>query len=159
MRFSIRDYEWHEGEIILASRLHLAVLMLAALSPAANAGEVLPGPIPAKIVSVYDGDTITVMAHIWLGQDVETKVRLDGIDTPEIKGKCDAEKMAAVKARDFLAELAGDAVTLRDIHYGKYAGRVVASVPTESGMDLVAALIAAGHGRAYSGGKRRGWCP
>ena len=144
---------------MLASRLHLAVLMLAALSPAAHAGEVLPGPIPAKIVSVYAGDTITVRAHIWLGQDVETKVRLDGIDTPEINGKCDDEKTLAVKARDFLAEQAGDAVMLRDIHYGKYAGRVVASVSTESGIDLVAALIAAGHGRAYSGGKRRGWCP
>jgi len=97
---------------MLASRLHLAVLMLVALSPAAHAGEVLPGPMPAKIVSVYNGDTITVRAHIWLGQDVETKVRLDGIDTPEINGKCDAEKTLAVKARDFLAEQAGDAVML-----------------------------------------------
>jgi micrococcal nuclease len=87
----------------LASRLHLSVLMLVALGSAVHAGEELPGPIPAKIVSVYDGDTITVRAHIWLGQAVETKVRLDGIDTPEINGKCDAEKTLALQARDYEA--------------------------------------------------------
>ena len=35
--------------------------------PTDRAGEMLPGPIPAEIVSVVDGDTISVRAHIWLG--------------------------------------------------------------------------------------------
>ena len=137
----------------------LALVALGAVPSASlAAGEVLHGPIPAQIVSVYDGDTITVRARIWLGQAVETQVRLDGIDTPELKGKCKGEKKLAQKARDFLIELAGDTVTLRDIHYGKYAGRVVARVFTERGEDIVAALLNAGHGRLYSGGKRQGWC-
>ncbi len=137
-------------------------MVLAALglvpSAALEAGEVLPGPLPAQVVSVYDGDTITVRARIWLGQDIEVSVRLDGIDTPELRGKCEDEKKLAQKARDFLIKLAGDTVMLRDIHYGKYAGRVIARVLTEDGEDLVAALINAGHGRPYSGGKRQGWC-
>ena len=143
--------------------IRIAVIMALAacgLVPSASlaAGEVLHGPIPAQIVSVYDGDTITVRARIWLGQAVETQVRLDGIDTPELRGKCEDEKKLAQKARDFLIKLAGDTVMLRDIHYGKYAGRVIARVLTEDGEDLVAALINAGHGRPYSGGKRQGWC-
>ncbi len=142
--------------------IRIAVIMAAlGLVPSAvlEAREVLPGPILAQVISIYDGDTITVRARIWLGQAVETQVRLDGIDTPELKGKCKGEKKLAQKARDFLIELAGDTVTLRDIHYGKYAGRVVARVFIERGTDIVAALLNAGHGRLYSGGKRQGWCP
>ena len=135
------------------------IAALAALGPVAlEAREVLPGPISAQVVSVYDGDTMTVRARIWLGQEVEIKVRLDGIDTPELRGKCEGEKALAKKARDFLVKLAGRTVMLRDIRYGKYAGRVVAKVFSESGEDLVASLIHAGHGRPYSGGKRQGWC-
>jgi endonuclease YncB( thermonuclease family) len=41
------------------------IAALAALGITTPAGlearEVLPGPIPAQVVSVYDGDTITVM--------------------------------------------------------------------------------------------------
>ncbi len=137
-------------------------MIMAALglvpSAVLEAREVLPGPIRAQVVSVYDGDTITVRARVWLGQDIEVSVRLDGIDTPELRGKCEDEKELARKAREFLIKLAGDTVMLRDIHYGKYAGRVIARVLTEDGEDLVAALINAGHGRPYSGGKRQGWC-
>jgi micrococcal nuclease len=137
----------------------IAALAALSITSAPEAREVLPGPIPAQVVSVYDGDTITVRARIWLGQEVETKVRLDGIDTPELRGKCKDEKELAKKARDFLVKLAGSTVTLRDIRYGKYAGRVVAKVFTEGGDDLAASLIKAGHGRPYGGGKRQGWCP
>ena len=147
----------------MGTLIRIAVIMALTafgLVPSAYlaASEILPGPIPAQVVSVYDGDTITVRAHIWLGQEVETQVRLDGINTPELRGKCEGEKKLAQKARDFLIELAGGTVTLRDIHYGKYAGRVVARVFTERGEDLVAALLNAGHGRPYSGGQRQGWC-
>jgi micrococcal nuclease len=138
----------------------VALAALGITGPALlEARETLLGPIQAQVISVYDGDTITVRARIWLGQEVETRVRLDGIDTPELRGKCKGEKELAKKARDFLAKLAGNTVTLRNIRYGKYAGRVIARVLTEGGEDLVAALIHSGHGRPYSGSKRQGWCP
>jgi micrococcal nuclease len=138
----------------------VALAALGIIGPVAlEAREVLPGPIPAQVVSVYDGDTITVRARIWLGQEIETKVRLDGIDAPELRGKCEDEKELAKNARDFLIKLAGDTVMLRNIRYGKYAGRVVAKVFNENGDNLVASLIHAGYGRPYSGGKRQGWCP
>lgn len=42
---------------------------------------------------------------------------------------------------------------------GKYPGRVVADLLLPDGRDLTNTPIAAGHGRAYVGGQREGWCP
>jgi hypothetical protein len=40
----------------------------------------------------------------------------------------------------------------------KYNGRVVADVATRTTPNVSTALIAAGHGRPYGGGRRAGWC-
>jgi endonuclease YncB( thermonuclease family) len=112
------------------------------------------------VLRVVDGDTITVRARIWLGQIIETQVRLDGIDAPEIKGKCLAERRLALKARDLIVEFTGNGqVILRDIQYGKYAGRVVARVLTQDGRDFSEALLKTGLGRPYDGRRRDSWCP
>ncbi len=125
----------------------------------ASAREIVAGPIPARVVRVVDGDTLIVRARIWLGQEVETAVRLDGIDTPELKAPCAAEREMAARARDTIAGLAdGRRVVLRDVRYGKFAGRVLARIETESGQDLAAALLERGLGRVYRGGRRAGWC-
>ena len=108
---------------------------------------------------VIDGDTIVVRARIWLGQGVETLVRLDGVDAPELRGKCEQERRFARKARDLIVSHAAEGqVVLRDIQYGKYAGRVVARVQTLDGKDFSAALLKAGLGRPYNGGRRGSWC-
>ncbi len=52
----------------------------------------------------------------------------------------------------------GRQVILRDIQYGKYAGRVVARIQTPDGDDLADALIAAGLGHPYDGAARAPWC-
>ena len=49
-------------------------------------------------------------------------------------------------------------VTLWDIRYDKFGGRVLARVETASGADLAELLIAAGLGLAYDGGAREPWC-
>ena len=125
----------------------------------AVAGEPVPGPVPADVLSVYDGDTMTVRAHVWPDLAMTVSVRVDGVDTPEIAGACSAEKSAAVRARDFVRGVAGDRVFLLDVHHGKYAGRVVARVRLADGRDLADVLIAEGYGRAYDGGRRDSWCP
>ena len=125
-----------------------------------GAAEILAGPVPATVLDVIDGDTITVQARIWLGQAIETRVRLAGIDTPELRGDCPAERALAVRARDRLAErLSGGQVILTDIRYGTYAGRVVARMSTAGTPDIAGTLIAAGLARPYGGrGPRPDWC-
>lgn len=132
------------------------ILVPARLTPAR---ETLPGPVRAEVVRVHDGDTLIVRARIWLGQVVSTKVRLAGVDAPELRGRCAREKKMARAARRFVeGKLAGGSITLRDIRFGKYAGRVLARVITAEGEDLGQALIAAGLARPYRGGRRGRWC-
>ena len=139
----------------------LLILMAGVIVPVGVLGvpETVPGPISARVLRVIDGDTIVVRARIWLGQDIDTQVRLDGVDAPELKGKCVQERLLAEKARDLIRfHVATGVVVLRKIKYGKYAGRVVARVDSTDGEELSQLLIRAGLGRSYDGGRRLPWC-
>ena len=127
---------------------------LVVLTSAALASE---QRVPATVLSVYDGDTITVEARIWPGLTWKGGVRVRGVDTPEIRGKCAAEKAAAIAARDFVRDAVGDTVTLAGVAHGKYARRVVADVILSDGRDLATVLIEAGYA-PYEGGRRQEWC-
>ena len=120
----------------------------------------ITGPVAAKVVRVYDGDTFTVKAYPWPGLEAKASVRVNGVDTPEIRGKCDAEKQKAIEARDFVKGLIlGEVVFLEHVKHGKYAGRVVADVKLNNGDSLAEKIINQGLGREYHGGPREGWCP
>ena len=80
------------------------------------------------------------------------------MDKPALNGKWERARRLALKARDWVVSLAaGGRVILRDIQYGKYAGRVVARVAAPGGEDFSRSLLRAGLGRPYDG-RRRGWC-
>lgn len=121
-----------------------------------HAKEMLKGPVTAHVLKVIDGDTLDVQAQIWLGQHIQMRVRLLGVDTPELRGKCIVEKQLAQKAKTFLIDRISDqALLLKNIHYGKYAGRVLADIELMNGDDLAEVLIQKGLGRAYLGGRRK----
>jgi len=141
------------------------IFLFAALSalilsrPAAAGSEVLPGPVMGRVLKVLDGDTIMVRARVWVGQDIEIKVRISGIDAPELRGRCGEERLLARKARDFLRARIGTApVKLHLVQYGKYAGRVLARVETADGTDVAQEMLRAGLARPYKGGRRKLWC-
>lgn len=144
----------------------LGALVLGGAPGWLGASERLAGPLPAWVVSVIDGDTLEVRVHIWLGQELNTRVRLAGIDAPELRGNCDREKDLARRARAYLlarllpaeAEVGSGEIRLREVRYGKYAGRVLARVETLDGTDLGQGLIAAGLARPYDGRRRASWC-
>lgn len=141
-----------------------ALLMLGAVPSLAVSR--VAGPLPARVMEVVDGDTLGVRVTIWLDQEVVTRVRLDGIDTPESRSSCADEKRMAQEARQKLAALVAPAtegkgdgtIRLHDVEYDKYGGRVRARVTLADGTDLAQAMIRAGHARAYQGGKRQPWC-
>ena len=111
------------------------------------------------MIEAVDGDTLAVRVRIWLGQDVTIRVRLMGLDTPELHARCEAERTAAEAARTALASLtAHGPVTLTNIRNDKYGGRVLADVQNAAGQDLASNLIATGFGRAYKGKTRLSWC-
>lgn len=137
-----------------------SVLLLSALTATdAYAKETLSGPFPAEVLRVVDGDTLDVRITVWLGQYLQTRVRLSGIDTPEKRGKCAEEKQLAREAQQALEKyIETGTVVLKNVTTGKYAGRVLADVETASGQPLSELLIQNGFARPYQGKKRLGWC-
>lgn len=140
------------------------LIVAAALTAAASVdylrrNDRIPGPVPALVLRVIDGDTIAVRARIWIGQSVDTRVRIVAVDTPELRGECALEIELVAAARELVVEALGDQpVTLRDVRYDKFGGRVLARVESYTGEDIARLLIAAGLGRPYDGGKRAAWC-
>ncbi|WP_417814109.1 thermonuclease family protein [Thalassospira alkalitolerans] len=84
-------------------------------------------------------------------------IRVRGVDAPEIKGACEAEKQSAIRARDFTAAWVAAGVEICRPTWGKYGGRIIADV-TADGRNLAQDLIVRGLGRVYNGGVRKGWC-
>ncbi len=91
----------------------------------------------ARVTEVYDGDTITADIdlgfHVWLHGE---KLRLFGIDTPEIRARANrpvnaTEKARGLAARDALRDLIlGKEVELCTIKdkkgkYGRYLARIM----------------------------------
>ena len=114
----------------------------------------------AEVVRVLDGDTFEARVNLWPGLEVTTRVRLRGIDAPEMKARCGEERVKAEAARDALRNLLdqGD-VGISHVTLDKYGGRVLAAAATRVTPDVSAALLDAGAVRPYSGGRREGWCP
>ena len=113
---------------------------------------------PSEIRSVYDGDTFTVTIAEWppiIGEKI--KVRVAGVDTPEMRGKCEREKKLARKAKKHtVAFVRSGKVELRNLRRGKYF-RIVADVYVD-GKSLTKSLISEGLGYPYGKGKKKSWC-
>jgi endonuclease YncB( thermonuclease family) len=129
---------------------------LAAL-PAAGK-EMLTGPVAAEVIRAVDGDTIEVRATVWLDLVITAHVRIRGIDAPEVHGKCLRERDLAAAATVKLAQVAAGEVSLSNIEYDKYGGRVLADVSDKAGHDVGAELRKLGIVRPYDGGERQAWC-
>ncbi|MFC7052321.1 thermonuclease family protein [Hansschlegelia quercus] len=114
--------------------------------------------VAASALAVIDGDTLEARIAVFPGQEIVTRIRLAGVDTPERRGRCAGERDAAEKAtRALKALVEGRRLSLTDVRGDKYFGRVVARVANEDG-DVADALISGGYGRPYGGGRREGWC-
>ena len=111
------------------------------------------------VIRTIDGDTFEARIHLEPGLDPTTRVRLRGIDAPELKASCPQELRMAEAATDALRSLLGEGdVTIFNIGPDKYSERVVADVATRRTGNISTAMLAAGHARSYGGGHRSGWC-
>jgi endonuclease YncB( thermonuclease family) len=153
------------GLIVLTMQSRPAPASAAAPAPAdvrltvATSLPVRGATHPAEVLRVIDGDTFEARVHLWPGLDITTKVRLRGVDAPELKAHCPAERAMAEAARDALRDmLAEGAVGVSAVTPDKYGGRVVADAATRSVASVSAELHAKGLARSYGGGRRRSWC-
>lgn len=106
-------------------------------------------PTPLLMCHALDGDTI----HCG-----EERVRLAGIDAPERRARCEAERRLAAAATERLGSLMAEGVRLSTTGQDRY-GRALAVVRDPKGEDLGEVLVREGLARPYHGrGPREGWC-
>lgn len=115
----------------------------------------------AKVVKVYDGDTITVVFMIY-GDYYKFNIRMEGYDSPEMKSKNpdlmkkELEKKWARESRDFLSGMImGKIVLLKCKDFDKY-GRILGTVELNK-MNINDIMLARGYCRPYSGGHKYDW--
>jgi len=113
----------------------------------------------SKVISVYDGDTVRVNIDSFpdiIGKNI--RIRLKGIDAPEIKGKCKKEIDLAIMARDYLRNAINQSsqIELRNIERGKYF-RIVGELYID-GENISNNLLKRKLAYYYNGGKKRSWC-
>jgi micrococcal nuclease len=138
-----------------------ALLLMATLYSCAHPSPVLAaeyGDKAATISRVYDGDSLTASIPDWPGIiGSAIPVRVNGIDTPELYGKCAEEKAKALLAKAFTVNFVNaKPVTLKAIKRDKYF-RILANVYVGE-ESLADGLIKADLARPYFGGTKTSWC-
>jgi endonuclease YncB( thermonuclease family) len=114
----------------------------------------------SEVTSIYDGDTFRADLKGYpeiIGDRIG--IRINGIDTPEMRGECQKEKRLARQAKQFVVTQLRSAkrVELRNMKRGKYF-RIVADVFVD-GKNLGDMLINNAMAVSYDGGtKAKDWC-
>jgi endonuclease YncB( thermonuclease family) len=154
------------GTMLASARRDAAPVALAAAHAAQQPGNIPvsrrldPGiAYPAEVLRIIDGDTFEARVRVSPGLDVDTKVRLRGVDAAELHARCASELARAQAARTALETILADGgVAISRVGVDKYGGRVDAAVSTRITADVSAAMLNGGYARSYDGGKRGSWC-
>lgn len=103
----------------------------------------------AHVVDVYDGDTITADVELGFNITMRQKLRLLGIDTPELRG---SERLEGLKVRNYVRDAIMDRTILIQSHRDKTGkfGRYLATVYYgEQFTNLNEELIKLGYAKPY----------
>jgi len=115
---------------------------------------------PAHVLDIYDADTMTLLIDIGFNVLIKEKVRLMGIDTPELRTKNKKEKALGYEARDFVRGLIlGKDIEIQTYKKGKKGkfGRYLVDIFIEDEITLNNILIDKGYAVPYFGEKKKGW--
>lgn len=141
---------------VLISTLLAAALLFA--TSALAAPKIYGDAVVAEVTSIYDGDTFKCNITGYPAISGERiGIRINGIDTPEMRDNRPAVKALARKAKQFTVQRLreGRQVVLRNMRRGKYF-RIVADVYVD-GSSLGEELITAGLAKPYDGGRKPKW--
>lgn len=102
----------------------------------------------AKVIKVYDGDTITLDVDLGFSIRMEMRIRLYGINAPELKGM---DRELGILSRDYLMNLIADKEvileTIKD-EKGKF-GRILGIIHID-GLNVNELLIKEGYAKKYN---------
>lgn len=125
------------------TRLICAFFIVFSYALSAQAGD-----LKVTVLSIHDGDTLTAVG---LSDKLKYKIRLLGVDTPEVDFFTNSQGAVALKARDTLRVLLpeGSVVTIVDgssqvDKHGRILGRLL-----KEGMDINKEMLRQGWGALY----------
>jgi endonuclease YncB( thermonuclease family) len=131
--------------------------------------------LDGRVVDIYDGDTMTVVLDPWGIGAWKFQVRVDGIDTCELRSKDLSLVVKAKEARGKVAEMVmgdgyrhdilirqllnGKDVYMVTVECGKFDkyGRLLGKILCADGRDVGQTLLECGLARIYDGGKKESW--
>ena len=158
---------YHKGEHSMSKRckvlliIHILLgLFSTSLSAESLSNKNYGSVVVSKVTSIYDGDTFRVTLEGY--PDIigyRMGIRVNGIDTPEMRGKCQQEKDLARLAKQLTVTQLRKAkeIELRNMKRGKYF-RIVADVYVDN-KNLGQMLINKKLAVIYDGGhKAKDWC-
>ncbi len=110
--------------------------------------------VPARVLSVYDGDTVTLGFRM-ADRLVKFKGRLMGIDTPELRSKNPEEKALALKAKKILEDL----ILHKNVYVwfagnDKYGGRALVYLYTKDWINVSSYMLKNAPCNKYDGGTK-----
>ena len=116
--------------------------------------------LTVEVVRIVDGDTLVVNLPCQVSiVCTAMPVRLRGLDTPELRGKCPKERQAALRAQEILKLLVLGARTVRLEQLGRDKFFRIDATVVADGIDEGAILDKKGVARPYTGqGPRGSWC-
>ncbi|APG27042.1 hypothetical protein A7E78_03855 [Syntrophotalea acetylenivorans] len=134
------------------------VLLLLASTSLAASSKIYGDVVVAEVTSIYDGDSFKVNLKGYppiAGERIG--IRINGIDTPEMRDNRPEIKALARKAKQYTVQRLreGQQIILRNMKRGKYF-RIVADVYVD-GSNLGQELISVGLAKPYGGGKKPKW--
>ena len=104
----------------------------------------------AKIIDVYDGDTVTANVELGFNVSMEIKIRLYGIDTPEIRGE---EKELGLKSKARLESLILDKTVIIKTYkdkkekFGRWLAEIYENKESEKSVNQI--LLSEGLAKSY----------
>jgi endonuclease YncB( thermonuclease family) len=116
---------------------------------------------PFKTYKVYvqeviDGDTYHITFFI-KSTPITLKLRVWGVDTPELSSKNLVEKQAAIKVKNILVKrIEGKYVKCELMKWDKYGGRVVGKMFLDD-QSLTDVLLSYNLGKVYKGATKEDW--
>jgi endonuclease YncB( thermonuclease family) len=114
-----------------------------------------------RVIKVYDGDSITIAARVPNlkgGKIYKFNIRLNRIDTPEIKTKNNIEKYYGLKIRDYLSEKIMNKMIRIEIKNTDKYGRYLAEIFYKK-ENINTWLLKNHYAVDYDGGKKNTFCP
>jgi len=109
-----------------------------------------------EIVKIVDGDTVDLVLDLGFSTFVQQRLRLKGIDTPELSSTNESERIIANEAKGYVSVwlINQKKLTVKTFKDDKY-GRIIAEIYGDDSLCLNKILIDNGYAWEYDGSKPR----